>query len=538
MIVASWIIGALICVPTIWSQPPDWLEPLVPEKGAKLGLDLQGGMHLVLEVDTDAAVENRVRHFRNRLEQWAEKKGAVAAIEQNGPAELKVSITPMPDDFDDFVADFGGTFEVDHKVGPSAVVRIPQAELRRIRDWAVLQSLETIRNRIDQYGVSEPSIQRQGDDRIVVQLPGVDDPERAIKLIGRTAQLTFHLVRDDVQAEGLTEAIDALIAAHPEFKRDVRALNAALAATLPTGVEVRFQRVADEFGSFTQPILVSAEPEMSGDTVVDARVRIEQQFNEPYVLLQFNEEGAEQFAELTAENVGKRLAIVLDEMVYSAPVIREKIGGGRASIEGGFTIDEARDLAIVLRAGSLPADVSILEERTVGPSLGQDSIERGVRAIVVGGLLVVLFMAFYYRYAGIVADVSLFANLIYLMAILSLFGATLTLPGLAGIVLTIGMAVDGNVIIFERIREELRLGKSVRSAVETGYSKALSTVLDANVTTLIAGLILFQFGTGPVRGFAVTLTVGILTTLVSVLFVSRTLIDMYVQRRGVRSLPI
>lgn len=534
LFVASLLLGIYLMVPTVWRERPQWAQDFFPESGARLGLDLQGGMYLVLEVQVERAVEDRTRRLREELSVAVEGLQfeilGLGELRAFGPAEAVSALQTWVGERTDTLAG--------SRSGDDLIVRFTSGELTQIRDWAVLQSERTIRNRIDQYGVVEPTIQRQGADRIVVQLPGIDDPQRAIELIGKTAQLTFHLFRDDLPAGDVNAAVDALLAAQPGLRGDVRRLNAALAATLPAGVEVRFQRVGDGFASQTVPVLVDGEPMLTGDTITDARVRLNPQFNEPYVSMEFDALGARTFEEITSQYVGRRFAIVLDDTVYSAPVIRERIPGGRASIEGGFTIDEARDLAIVLRAGALPAPAIILEERSVGPSLGQDSIEQGVLAIAVGGLLVVLFMLVYYKFGGLVADIALVTNMVYLLGLLSLFGSTLTLPGLAGIVLTIGMAVDGNIIVFERIREELRAGRGVRTAVDAGFAKALSAILDANVTTLIAGVVLFQFGTGPVRGFAVTLTAGILTTLVSVLFVSRTLIDLYVQRRGVTRLPI
>lgn len=545
LILATMLVGVLFIIPTVIEDRPDWLAGITPERGAQLGLDLQGGMYLVLQVQVSQALEGRLRRYRQDFESHLEEQGVEgkAAVKVTGVTGLELE-APRGEAtvVRSWLDERSETLQV-LESGPTdgrAVWRVgfTPEESQRIRDWAVLQSKETIRNRVDQYGVLEPSIQRQGEDRIVVQLPGVENPDRAVDLIGKTAQLTFHMYRDDLDVSGLRGMVDELTTERPSLRRDVGALNAALAATLPAGVEVRFQRIPDEFGSRTEPVLVEADPMMTGESIVDARVRIASQYNEPYVALEFDDEGGRRFAEITEQHVGDRFAIVLDEVVYSAPVIRERIPGGRASIEGGFAIEEARDLAIVLRAGALPAPVKILEERTIGPSLGQDSIRRGVRAIVLGGLLVIVFMLVYYKYGGLVANISLVANMIYLLGALGMFEATLTLPGLAGIILTIGMAVDGNVIVFERIREELRLGKSVRAAVDGGYAKALSAVLDANITTMIAAVVLFQFGTGPVRGFAVTLTVGIATTLFSVLFVSRTFMDLYVQRRGVRSLPI
>ena len=351
--------------------------------------------------------------------------------------------------------------------------------------------------------MAEPDIRPQGDDRIVIQLPGVDDTERAKKLIGRTALLEFKLVDED------------------------HSLEKALQEGPPPGSEVAYEVVTDPETGRTKktPYLLRKRTLMTGEYVTDARVAIDNQFNEPYVSLNLDAKGARLFERITEANVNKRLAIVLDGNVYSAPSIREKIGGGRAQITGSFTMDEARDLAIALRAGALPAPVVALEERTVGPSLGQDSINQGFISVVVGLVLVLLFMIMYYRLSGVIADVALCLNVVLIMAALAAFKATLTLPGIAGIILTIGMSVDANVLIFERIREEIRLGKSARAAIDGGFQKATWTILDANVTTLIAAVVLFQFGTGPIRGFAVTLSVGIVASLFTAIFVSRLIFD-------------
>jgi preprotein translocase subunit SecD len=286
------------------------------------------------------------------------------------------------------------------------------------------------------------------------------------------------------------------------------------------------------------PLVVIDKTVLTGDLLSDADVRIDTRFNEPYVSIEFNSVGAKRFDQITAANVGKRMAIVLDDTIYSAPVIRERIAGGSAQISGSFTSQEATDLAIVLRAGSLPAPVKILENRTVGPSLGQDSIDKGIKSIWVGVVLVVLAMIIYYQLSGFVAVIALSLNLLFITAMLSMCGATLTLPGLAGIVLTVGMAVDANVLIFERIREELRLGKAPKLALESGYSKAFLTIIDANLTTLLAALVLFQFGTGPVRGFAVTLSVGIIASLFTAIFVSRVIFDFFLKGREIKRLSI
>lgn len=395
------------------------------------------------------------------------------------------------------------------------VLRVDPKAAQQTERWAVEQALETIRNRVDQFGVTEPEIARQGTDRILVQLPGVRDPERAKALIGKTAMLEFKLLDEEHD------------------------LNRALAGDIPPGSVILYQRTRDPVTGLIRkvPYLVKDKTLLTGDALKDARVAFDQ-FNRPYIALTFTPQGATEFERITAENVGRRLAIILDGTVYSAPVIKERISGGRAVIEGDFTLEEAKDLAIVLRAGALPAPIRILEERTVGPSLGRDSIQQGIRAIILGGVLVVLFMAFYYRWAGLVADLALAMNLLIVLAVMVLFQATLTLPGIAGLVLTVGMAIDANVLIFERIREELRVGKTPRAAVDAGYSKALLTILDAQITTLIAAVVLFQFGTGPIKGFAVTLSIGIVTSLFTAIVVTKTVFDLVLSKRQLKELKI
>jgi len=379
---------------------------------------------------------------------------------------------------------------------------------------AVDQAVETITNRIDQFGVAEPDIRPQGRDRILIQLPGIKDPKRAIDIIGKTALLEFKLVDED------------------------NSLEEALKGTIPPGDEILYQIKGEPGSQKKTPFLLKKRAVLTGEYLTDARVRIDSEYSEPYVSISFDSRGARLFEQITGANIKKRLAIVLDSVVNSAPVIQDRISGGRAQITGRFTMEEARDLAIVLRAGALPAPVKIIEERTVGPSLGKDSIDKGLKSMIAGGLIVILFMVFYYRFAGILADVALFLNIIFIAAGLAFFGATLTLPGIAGIILIIGMAIDANVLIFERIREELRLGKTPRAAVDGGYSKALVTILDANITTLIAALVLFQFGTGPVKGFAVTLSMGIIASLFTALFVTRVIFDYLIIERGMKKISI
>jgi preprotein translocase subunit SecD len=392
------------------------------------------------------------------------------------------------------------------------------AEIARLRQSAVDQSLETIRNRVDQFGVSEPIIQRQGENDILVQLPGVQDPKRAKELIGKTAVLEFKLVRDDANVQGYVEG-----------DRPV-----------PAGTQVLYETKKDDLGHRRkgEALLVESRTLMTGDVVVDAKVRPGELPNSRVVLLSLNPRGARIFEEVTGENVNRRLAIVLDNTIYSAPVIRERIGGGTAQIEGNFTSDEARDLTIVLRTGALPAPVTVAEERTVGPSLGRDSIRQGILSFIVGGSLVVIFMLVYYKLAGLLADVALIFNVLFLIASLAMLGATLTLPGIAGIVLTIGMAVDANVLINERIREELRLGKPPRAAIEAGYERALPSILDSNITTFLAGVIMFQFGSGPVKGFAVTLCIGLVSSVFTAVVGTRVVYDHLLARRALKTVSV
>ncbi|MCD6422863.1 MAG: protein translocase subunit SecD [Elusimicrobia bacterium] len=370
------------------------------------------------------------------------------------------------------------------------------------RKDVVPRALEIIRNRIDQFGVSEPIITKQGEKWIVVQLPGIKEPKRAIEIIGKTAQLEFRLVSDSTDLENPPEGYTVL-------------------KTKDGG-----------------KLIVSKEPQLTGAYLKDARVEIGGSYNLPYIGLEFTKEGGKKFAKITGENVGKRLAIVLDGIIQSAPNIRERIPNGRAIIEGMFSLDEAKDLALVLRAGALPAPVKIIENRTIGPTLGSDSVRRGLRAVIVGFCLVIVFMLIYYKKAGILADIALLLNLLILGAVLSLLEATLTLPGIAGIVLTIGTAVDANVLIFARIKEELKAGKTPLVAIDSGYQKAFSTILDANITTLIAAGFLLQFGSGPIKGFAITLMIGIFASMFTAIFVTHTIWDAVLFGKKVERISI
>ncbi len=487
-----------------------------------LGLDLQGGMHLVLEVQTAKAVEASLERIADDIKRDIQNEDyevdrVSADLENNTITVLMVDALDLPA-VEEVMENYTVYLKNEGKVreGRGLQFRLSEEESKRIAQNAVSQGLETIRNRVDQFGVSEPTIQVQGERRILVQLPGIKDANRAINLIGKTAQLEFKLLDESISAE------------------------TALSGSVPEGDEILYKRDENkETGEVSRvPYLVKKRTVLTGETLSSAEVRYDSEFNEPYVALTFNSVGAMIFQELTRENVKKRLAIVLDDSIYSAPVIQEEIPGGRAQITGQFSTEEARDLAIVLRAGALPAPVVILENRTVGPSLGKDSIEQGVRSILLGLILVLVFIVIYYKLSGIVAVVALLLNLVLLLGALAYFGAALTLPGIAGILLTVGMAIDANVLVFERIREEIRLGKTARAAIDAGYAKALSTIVDANITTFIAAVVLFQFGTGPIKGFAITLCIGIAASMFTAVFVSRVIFDSTMSRKKISRISI
>lgn len=521
----SWklVLVFVVIVAAIIYILPSLKPALWPHNQINLGLDLQGGMHLVLEVDTEKALESTVERISQEIREQLKKEhirnitiDRVGGIKISAQIKNEESIEKFQALLDDQFKDLRELSNNKVDGVQTIMLDIPDSDRDQIEKLAVDQALETIRNRIDQFGVSEPDIRRQGENRILIQLPGIKDTQRAKDLIGKTALLEFKLV-DDTQS-----------------------LDNALKGNLPPGREILYKIDEDPQTQRTSktPFLLKKRTLLTGAYLTDARVQIDSQFNEPYVSINFDKKGARIFERVTADNVNKRLAIVLDNSVYSAPVIQEKIAGGQARITGRFTTEEARDLAIILRAGALPAPVNILEERTVGPSLGADSIRWGLLSMCFGGLLVVLFMVIYYKTAGLIADVALFLNILLIGAGLAAFQATLTLPGIAGIILTIGMAVDANVIIFERIREEIALGRTPRAAIDAGFDRATLTILDANVTTLIAALVLFQFGTGPVKGFAVTLSLGVIASLFTALILSRMIFDYILMNRKVKTLSI
>ncbi len=517
--------------PGLYDRLPSIVKWAVPSRGVSLGLDLQGGIHLVLEVEEDRAVEIAVdRVAKSMRELFAEQDVAFVTIERVGGVQIQLELAEE-DQVEEAAALLREEFPLyfQTSMGDRVLVfELLETEVDRIKTSAINQSLETIRNRIDQFGVTEPLLQRQGRTEIVVQLPGVSDPERAKKLIQNTALLEFKMIDEENEVVlGLPRQVN---------RSEEQRILEQFADTVPEGSEILFESISDrreEIPVLSRPRLVHKMAVLTGDVLQDARVNYTE-FNETYVGIKFGSKGAKEFGRVTTDNVGKFMAIVLDDTIYSAPRINEPIRGGRAQITGNFTTDEANDLAIVLRAGALPAPMKTVQDLTVGPSLGQDSIEKGLKTTMIAGVMVLIFMVLYYRVAGLIADAALALNLLCLLGALSGLNATLTLPGIAGIILTIGMGVDSNILIFERIREELRQGRPVRLAVDTGYEKAFLTIVDSHVTILITGLALFLFGTGPIKGFAVTLCLGIGINLVTALIGTKVVFDFINRRKRER----
>ena len=491
----------LVLVSTIFFASLNLKSNNLLDKKVNLGLDLQGGSYILLEIDTNPLVIQKlqtkvipIKKLLNKNEiNYKDFKISLNTITLNIKKEKQekfknIFFKKQENTINNFIPEYN-KFELDLEFNQNkAFIKFSNFGLVSLNNAALKQSIEIIRRRIDDVGTKEPTILQRGDKRILVELPGVDNPERIKELLGKTAQLTFRLVSKD-----------------------------------------------DGFGSEklilsenNEELIVSKRVVISGDNLIDAQPQFDNQSNQPLVRFTLNRRGAQKFGKITTENVGRRLAIVLDNSVISAPSIRESIIGGTGTISGGFSFQEATDLALLLRSGALPAPINIVEERTVGPDLGKDSIDAGVFSLIIGFILVILFMLVKYKIFGLVSNISLIANLFMMVGILTILEATLTLPGIAGIILTVGMAVDSNVLIYERIREELKTEKSIIHAFDTGYNKAKITVIDANVTTLIAAAILFIFGSGPVKGFAVTLGVGIITTLFSAYFIARHLTSVIV----------
>jgi len=509
------LLGAVYYVfPTYKAYQPGFDSQTVENK-VNLGLDLQGGMYLDIEIKADDAVNEILRRTAEELEDlMIDEQVDFVEVRQTSDSLIvemesgrKVQLDQAP--YDRFLFQFDQSEQ-----GDLNFLKLRSEEAELIKENAVSQALEVLRNRIDSLGISEPSLQQQGINNIVIQLPGLKDRDRAIKLIGPQAVLQFQLVNNNATPDSYNRLTEV----------------------------VKYEEIWDKITNkliSKRPYVLEKKILMTGEFIRDARVRIDSQDNRPYVSLSFDSIGADKFAKITRRNVGRNMAIVLDDKVQSAPVIREAITGGEASISGQFTVEEADTLKIVLRSGSLPAPIEIREERTVGASLGEDSVKQGLNSLMIGSVLVLVFMLIYYRLAGVFAAVALIFNVILIISVLGAFGATLTLPGMAGIVLTIGMAVDANVLIFQRIREEIKRTENPRAAIQEGFGKAFRTILDANVTTLFAALALLQFGTGPIKGFAVTLSIGIIASMFTAIVVTRFFFDfVYLRRTKLRSLSI
>lgn len=559
LLVVLSVLGIMAVIPTFFKLDPEKSSFPIKSK-INLGLDLQGGLYMVLGIDFNKVYLDEVKNYMKKTQDLLEDEGISSEMGD-------VKVTDPEDPWHTMkITDPGAIETAQQKIKefygyPLRLVGIEGNELTYalgrefradIEENAVKKSIEVIRNRIDEFGVTEPEIVSQGEDRIVVQLPGVKDIERAKDLIGKTAKLSFRLVNEEVSPAQLAQWMETSKKDGLVYKRGQRfsdyafEMNQKFKAEIPKGFELVFKKILNPASNEVQdlvPYVVESSPSVTGEELQDAVVRIDQQDNQPYVAITFKSQGAKAFEKVTGENIGKRLAIILDNNVYSDPVIQSKIGGGNAQITLGAgnyndLLKEARDLSLVLRAGALPVELEFQEQRIVGPSLGADSIEKAEIAGLVGAVLVFIFILVYYKISGLLALKALFLNVVFVIACLVGFEATLTLPGIAGIVLTVGMAIDGNIIIFERIKEELRSGTPVREAVETGFSRAFWTILDANLTTAVAGLMLLNFGTGPIRGFAVTLLIGIVCTVYTAYFATKIYFEWYLERTRGKSLSI
>lgn len=556
VVLLSVLVSIVLVVPNFvdFSEDDWWLT----KDKIVYGLDIQGGLHLVMGVDTDSAVREGTKRLSSSMQEYLKENGfKVSSIEVVNALSGEMKITAeSASDFEklkeEVQSQYERTLQVIDEDSQTMTVRYYESELRYRRGKIVEQAIETIRNRIDEFGVAEPSITAQGTDRILVQLPGIQDATRAKNLINKTARLEFMILHENYNPGELGQWIQEaeekggykLGQGEMTYSKYVERVNADLKEKLPKDTVVYFEKNASaknlEAGSV--PYLLRTDTNLGGDELKDAYVT-QDQYGSWQVAINFTPQGGRKFASLTEKNVGKRMAVVLDKVIKSAPNIREKIPNGRGVIEMGSgnsqnVLEESQLIATALRAGSLPASLEQLEERTVGPSLGADSIAKGKKAGLIGAVLVLIFMIFYYKVSGVIANIALTFNILILLAVLTSLGATLTLPGVAGIVLTLGMAVDANVIIFERIKEELAKGAGLTLAVKEGYARAFSAIFDANITTAAVCVVLMYFGTGPVRGFAVTLVIGIVASMFTAIFVTRTIYEFLIHRARMQKISI
>src|SRR6195952_144858 len=521
-IILTALVVCLCAVPNFFPEAQVKTCPIWAQRHLVLGLDLQGGSHILLEVDANSVKKDKLDQVRDDVRRTLRdaKIGYTGLAVRNDAVEVRVKDTDVPNalaKLRELSQPLGGllgssgqrSLEVTDAGGGLIRLTVPPAAITERVRQSVEQSIQIVERRVNELGTVEPLIQRQGTDRILVQVPGLQDPTRLKELLGKTAKLDFRMVDQTVPPDQ---------AAQGRVPPDSELLMSSQAPKVPYVIK--------------KQILVS------GGDLTDAQPGFDQRTSEPIVSFRFNTSGSRKFAQATSENVGQPFAIVLDNEVISAPVIREPITGGSGQISGSFTVQAANELALLLRAGALPAPLTIVEERTVGPGLGQDSIEKGELAAYVGSILVIVFMLLTYRLFGVFANIAVAINVAMIFGVLSLLNATLTLPGIAGIVLTVGIAVDSNVLIYERIREEVRGGRNAISAIDAGFSRALATILDSNITTFIAAIVLFYIGTCPVRGFAVTLGIGILTTVFTAFTVTRLIVATWVRWKRPQTVPI
>lgn len=498
------LVSILCCVPSLLNESqreayqktmPSWF----PTSTISLGLDLQGGSYMLLEADVKAVVTQKLEDNLSAVKRELSEQQIeiVSAITAENALKITASNVSDVSSIRKIIrgVDEGFVLGDDEK---NITATYDEKALKTINDQTMTQSIEIVSRRVNESGTKEPIIQRQGENRILVQLPGVNNPEHIKKLLGKTAKLTFHLVADS-----------------------------------DSGLSVRQVPMRENPG---QTIPVNRRPLMTGDMLVNAQPSFQE--GAPVVSFRLNAAGARRFCSVTSDNVGKPFAVVLDNEVITAPRINEPICGGQAIISGSFTVQESADTAVLLRAGALPTSMSVIEERSVGPSLGQDSVDAGTKASYVAFAFIMIFMMLTYRLFGIFASVALLINMVMIMALLAMIQATLTLPGIAGIILTMGMAVDANVLIFERMREEIKSGRSILAAMDIGYDKALASIIDSNLTTLISGVILYAVGTGPIKGFAVTMSIGIVTSLFSAILLTRIMLIVWVKKKKPKTLPL
>lgn len=504
------VFGLVNALPNVLSEKAITnLPSFLPKDKINLGLDLQGGSHLVLEVDVDAAFlqanENLEDDIRNVLRRKGERIGYRGLKSDKSEVSFLVTnIANAEEAYKRLRKEISREYYIERENASFKIYLTDDAKLNKER-YALEQTLEILRSRVDEFGVSEPVIQRQGTRRIIIELPGVEDASRAKSIIGRTAMLSFHLVDTRMTAEE------------------------AMRRRAPAGTKIYYEQVVSGDGQVYEiPYLLKRRPALTGENLNSASAGFDES-NRPAIFIGFDTRGTRKFADLTTKHVGERMAIVLDGKVYSAPNLREPILGGNASITGSFSVKETEDLAAILRAGALPAPVKVIEERTIGPSLGADSVNAGTTAVALGFIAVLVVMVLFYLGFGLAANMALLANVVLIVGVMTALGATLTLPGIAGIVLTIGMAVDANVLIFERIREETRAGRKPTRALEEGFKSAFGTILDANITTLIAAVVLFAIGSGPIKGFALTLSVGIATSIFTATMVTRFILVAWIK---------